>query len=85
MWDKKTPSWQKLKAKAPKVPKLTCPQIDHVLQKIDKIKSSNKTITDFQHDKLMKRMEELRTANDSLRESGIYWYEICKKLYNKKK
>ena len=77
------PNWNKLKAKAPKIPKLTCPAIDHVLHKIEKIKNSNGPITQFQHDVLMKRMEELRAANDNLRESGIYWYEVSKKLHKK--
>jgi|TARA_B100000941_G_scaffold281697_1_gene249431 hypothetical protein len=77
------PTWKKLKAKAPKIPKLTCPSIDHVLHKIEKIKNSNGPITQFQHDVLMKRMEELRVANDGLRECGIYWYEVSKKLHKK--
>ena len=29
---------------------------------------------------MTKRLENLRTANESLRESGIYWYEKLKLL-----
>jgi hypothetical protein len=84
-WDNelrsKRKTWKKLKTKAPKIPNHTCPAIDRVLSKIDKIANSEKSITQYQHDQLMKRMEELRTANDNLRESGIYWYTACKKIY----
>lgn len=71
--------WKKLKRRAPKVPDYTCPQIDDVLARIEKIKDKQK-LSQYQHDLIMKKMEALRKANDCLRESGIYWYEIAKKL-----
>lgn len=77
----KRKTWKKLKTKAPKIPNHTCPAIDRVLLKVEKIIKSEKPMTQFQHDQIMKRMEELRTANDNLRESGIYWYTACKNVY----
>jgi len=74
----KPKKWKKIKAKAPKVPGNTCPQIDEVLLTLEKIQTGQKRFTQFQHDQLMKKMEKLRTANESLRNSGIYWYEVCK-------
>ena len=70
--------WQSLKRTAPKVPGNTCPQIDAVLQRLETIISREKPITQFQHEQLIKRMEQLRTANESLRDSGHYWYEVAK-------
>ena len=70
--------WQSLKRTAPKVPGNTCPQIDAVLQRLETIISREKPITQFQHEQLIKRMEQLRTANESLRNSGHYWYEVAK-------
>jgi len=71
--------WKKLKQRAPKVPDYTCPQIDDVLARIEKIKDKQK-LSQYQHDLIMKKMEALRKANDCLRESGIYWYEIAKNI-----
>ena len=74
--------WKKLKQRAPKVPDYTCPQIDDVLARIEKIKDKQK-LSQYQHDVIMKKMEKLREANDLLRESGIYWYEIAKNIKDK--
>ena len=71
--------WKKLKQRAPKVPDYTCPQIDDVLARIEKIKEKQ-ALSKYQHDIIMRRMEALRKANDALRESGIYWYEIAKQI-----
>ena len=71
--------WKSYKRRAPKIPDYTCPQIDDVLARIEKIKDKQK-LSQYQHDLIMKKMEALRKANDALRESGIYWYEIAKKL-----
>ena len=32
-----------------------------------------------ENENLKKRLEQLRSDNDTLRESGIYWYDIAKK------
>lgn len=71
--------WKKLKQRAPKVPDYTCPQIDDVLARIEKIKEKQ-ALSKYQHDIIVRRMEALRKANDALRESGIYWYEIAKNI-----
>jgi len=71
--------WKSYKRRAPKIPDYTCPQIDDVLARIEKIKEKQK-LSQYQHDLIMKKMEALRKANDLLRESGIYWYEIAKKI-----
>jgi len=83
---KKTTAWQKWKKKAPKVPDITCPIIDDVLIRIDKFQDRNTVISKYQWNLLHKRMERLRIDNELLRESGQYWYEICKQhLKNPKK
>ena len=73
---KRTDDWSKLRKKAPKVPDITCPAIDGVLDKLEKIIDKNLTKAQF---KIMERkMERLRLANEKLRESGIYWHDACK-------
>jgi|TARA_R110000850_G_scaffold137068_1_gene258271 hypothetical protein len=73
---KRTDYWSKLRKKAPKVPDITCPAIDGVLDKLEKIIDKNLTKAQF---KIMERkMERLRLANEKLRESGIYWHDACK-------
>ena len=73
---KRTDYWSKLRKKAPKVPDITCPAIDDVLDKLEKIIDKNLTKAQF---KIMERkMERLRLANEKLRESGIYWHDACK-------
>tara|TARA_A200000159_G_C7309469_1_gene333883 strand:- start:645 stop:926 length:282 start_codon:yes stop_codon:yes gene_type:complete len=71
--------WKNYKRRAPKIPDYTCPQIDDVLERLEKIKKQQK-LSQYQHDLIMKKMEKLRKDNDCLRESGIYWYEIAKKF-----
>lgn len=78
MMDKK--KWKATKRKAPKVPDDTCPIIDSVLDRLDAIHKGNKKHTQFQHDQIMKKMEKIRKANEQLRESGHYWYDISKRF-----
>ncbi len=73
--------WKKWKKKAPKVPDITCPIIDDVLARIEKHQTKDKKISQYQWDIIQRRMEQLRTDNELLRESGIYWYNICKDRY----
>ena len=73
--------WKKRKKKAPKVPDITCPIIDDVLQRIEKHQQKDKVMSQYQWDIIQRRMEQLRTDNELLRESGIYWYNICKDRY----
>ena len=73
---KRTDYWSKLRKKAPKVPDITCPAIDGVLDKLEKI--IDKTLTKAQFKIMERKMERLRLANEKLRESGIYWHDTCK-------
>ena len=73
---KRTDYWSKLRKKAPKVPDITCPAIDGVLDKLEKIIDKNLTKAQFKI--IERKMERLRQANEKLRESGIYWHDACK-------
>lgn len=72
----KTAYWSKIRKKAPKVPDITCPAIDSVLNKLEKHVDRNLTIKQFKI--IERKLEKLRTANEKLRESGIYWHDACK-------
>ena len=63
------------------MPDITCPIIDDVLQRIEKHQQKDKVMSQYQWDIIQRRMEQLRTDNELLRESGIYWYNICKDRY----
>jgi hypothetical protein len=69
----------RLKKRAPKVPDYTCTEIDNVIDKLEKIFVSKK-FSNIALKILIRKLERLRSSNDSLRESGIYWYEVCKDL-----
>ena len=73
---KRTDYWSKLRKKAPKVPDITCPAIDSVLDKLEK--KIDKIFTKAQFKMMERKMERLRVANEKLRESGIYWHDACK-------
>jgi len=66
---------KRLKRLAPKVPDYTCPDIDFI---VDKIEKNDKGFTKFRKKLLVKKLERLRVQNESLRESGEYWYKKCK-------
>ena len=75
---KRSNYWSKIRKKAPKVPDITCPLIDDVLSRIDRHQDKDKVISKYQWNLIHKRMEQLRTDNELLRDSGRYWYDICK-------
>ena len=77
---KKRKKFSDLKKKAPKVPDFTCPTIDKILDDL----SSSQNIKAGELRKLKSKLEKLRKQNDKLRESGIYWYEIAKAVFNPK-
>jgi len=58
------------------VPDITCPAIDSVLNKLEKLVGRDLTKAQFKI--IERKMEKLRTANEKLRESGIYWHDACK-------
>ena len=72
----RTSYWSKIRKKAPKVPDITCPNIDAILNRLEKLVGRDLTKAQF---KIMeRRLEKLRTANEQLRESGVYWHDACK-------
>ena len=71
-----------LKKKAPKIPSHTCVGIDNVISKLEKLVERKKALDKKQLKDLTKRLEKLRSANERLRDSGIYWYEKLKLLIN---
>ena len=73
---KRTNYWSSIRKKAPKVPTITCPDIDWVVTQLEK--AIGKSITQTQFKRIESRMEKLRITNEQLRESGIYWHDACK-------
>ena len=71
-----------LKKKAPKIPDFTCVSIDNVISKLEKLVERKKALDKKQLKDLTKRLEKLRSANERLRDSGIYWCEKLKLLIN---
>ena len=84
---KRTNYWSKIWKKAPKVPTITCPDIDWVVNRLEK--AIGKSITQTKFKRIERKMEKLRTTNEQLRESGVYWHDACKEavrdLLGKKK
>ena len=75
---KRTTYWSRIRKKAPRVPDITCPQIDKVLDIIDRAQEKSRPLTQAKHKQVERIMEQLRSANDALRESGRYWHDACK-------
>jgi FtsZ-binding cell division protein ZapB len=75
---KRTTYWSRIRKKAPRVPDITCPQIDKVLDIIDKAQEKSRPLTQAKHRQVERIMEQLRSANDALRESGRYWHDACR-------
>ena len=75
---KRTTYWSRIRKKAPRVPDITCPDIDKVLDIIDKAQEKSRPLTQAKHRQVERIMEKLRIANDTLRESGRYWHDACK-------
>ena len=84
---KRTNYWSKIRKKAPKVPYITCPAIDDVLNKLEK--AIGKEFKDSKFRMVERKMEKLRKENERLRDCGIYWHDACKEavrdLLGKKK
>ena len=73
---KRTNYWSKVRKKAPKVPNITCPAIDDVLNKLEKVIDREFKRSKFKA--IERKMEKLRKANEKLRDSGKYWHDACK-------
>tara|TARA_B100000941_G_scaffold155789_1_gene110522 strand:+ start:3212 stop:3490 length:279 start_codon:yes stop_codon:yes gene_type:complete len=84
---KRTDYWSKIRKKAPKVPDITCPAIDDVLNQLEKLIGKELKTAKFRA--VERKMEKLRKENEKLRECGIYWHDACKEavrdLLGKKK
>lgn len=84
---KRTRYWSTIRKKAPKVPDITCPDIDWVINQLEK--NIKKTITQTKFKRIERKLEKLRITNEQLRESGVYWHDACKEavrdLLGKKK
>ena len=73
---KRTSYWSKIRKKAPKVPDITCPDIDSVLNRLEKLVGRDLTKAQFRL--IERKMEKLRVSNEQLRESGVYWHKACR-------
>ena len=84
---KRTNYWGKIRKKAPKVPDITCPAIDDILNQLEKHINREFKVSKFKA--IERKMEKLRVANEKLRDSGKYWHDACKEavrdLLGKKK
>ena len=84
---KRTNYWGKIRKKAPKVPDITCPAIDDVINQLEKL--VGKELSERKFKAFEKKLDKLRTANEKLRDCGIYWHDACKEavrdLLGKKK
>ena len=84
---KRTSYWSKIRKKAPKVPDITCPNIDSILNRLEKL--VGRDLTNAQYKIIERKMEKLRIANEKLRDSGKYWHDACREtirdLLGKKK
>jgi hypothetical protein len=76
---RKLPILSRLKKKAPRIPEFTCPDIDHIMEYVENLDLLKRGQLLY----FKRRMEKLRSSNDSLRESGAYWYEEIKKILEK--
>jgi len=70
-----------LKKQAPSIPNFTCDDIDKVIRELDCY--FGVPLKRLPLYNLKRKMEKLRKANDRLRQSGIYWYELVKELLTK--
>ena len=72
--------YKRLKKKAPRVPDITCPAIDDVINRLELLANTDKQMTTRTFKTLSAKLEKLRTANEQLRESGMYWNQATKDL-----
>ena len=75
--------YSRFKNKSPRVPSITCPAIDELIQRMEKLESKGKPVSARNVNAVKRQLEKLRTANEKLRESGIYWNKATKKLIDR--
>ena len=68
------------KRKAPKIPDFTCQHIDDVINILEEYINTTKEYTKRDHKKIVSKLEMLRGSNESLRDSGRYWYDSFKQI-----
>jgi|TARA_B100000214_G_C23924618_1_gene607735 hypothetical protein len=73
---KRTNYWSKIRKKAPKVPDITCPDIDKVLDICEK--AIDRKLSNAKYRQVERILERLRTTNEQLRDSGKYWHDAAK-------
>lgn len=74
--------WKKYRKPAPKVPDITCPDIDALLTRLQSYRDTTKSLTQKQYNICQRELEKLRTANEVLRDSGQYWHDACQEVIN---
>ena len=84
---KRTNYWSKIRRKAPKVPDITCPAIDDVLNQLEK--QIGRELKQSKFNSIERKLDKLRDANEKLRDSGKFWHDECEEavrdLLGKKK
>ena len=84
---KRTNYWRKIRKRAPKVPDITCPAIDDVLNQLEK--QIGRELKQSKFNSIERKLDKLRDANEKLRDSGKFWHDECKEavrdLLGKKK
>ena len=75
-----------LREGAPEIPTNTCPYFDFVLKILEEIKEESPSHQIGEKiDLIESHIEYLRSANQTLRDGGEYWYYHCKDYANSKK
>ena len=69
----------KLRTRAPKIPEYSCPVIDEIIADL----STDPNMTAKKFTNVKRKLNRLRKQNTQLRSSGVYWYEIVKKILEK--
>lgn len=75
--------YSRIKKKSPKIPDITCPAIDDVILRLEKLSQTTKKLNQRTCKVLTNKLEKLRTANEQLRDSGIYWNQAVKDIIDK--
>ena len=72
-------SLYKLRTRAPKIPEYSCPVIDEIIADL----STDPNMTAKKFTNVKRKLNRLRKQSTQLRSSGVYWYEIVKKILEK--
>jgi FtsZ-binding cell division protein ZapB len=75
--------YSRIKKKSPKIPDITCPAIDDVILRLEKLSQTTQNLNLRTCKVLTNKLEKLRRANEQLRDSGVYWNQAVKDLIDK--